>query len=646
MLRYLDTVVHDAGFSALPFLLVLTFFSTNVNAQVRNAAVQSIQNTTDQNSDVFDYIEFRSARDIEYQNQLEQIAKTCDKLSLKAQADITRSWFIPRDPKRQYLFLPTTSETEESENSTGEQAQEPQAKRNIKHWANAFAELRAQQADWLFSKAKSFQESHPELSFQLIHETLHENPNHALARKMLGYSLEDDQWVRREHSIRTRKASYRHDALPAGKFWQADSGNFKIITTADEATARDVAEKLERWYDIWQQTFYTFWSPPNQLNKMFADQTSINERTRRHVVIVYRDKDEYDRQLGPLIPGIEISAGYYTDKLNQSFFYVGDEKDETNWRHELTHQLFDELTRGRRVRKSVATDHGAWLLEGIAMYMESLRDFGSYVTIGGFESERLQFARLRRFREGFRPVPELLMQKGMQELQTDDNVVSYYATSAGYCHFLMNADHGAYRQELFSYLSELYTHQSEPLRLLEMMETDSDSFDQQYAKFLFVSPNELAAIQRPEEIEVLSLVPSNASDQEMQFVSNMQKLTLLDLTATKITNESSTSIAKLNLLERLFLENTAVSDASMESIAKLPRLIELDLTDTAITNEGLKHLTAASNLKVLWLSGTKISDAGLKSLQSMKQLEMVDVSRTKVSDAAMQKLKSSLPNLR
>jgi hypothetical protein len=585
----------------------------------------------------FDFVAFREARDVEYRQQLESIAATCERLKLNEQAGLTRGWQVPRDPKRQYLFLPEGSWPAVSPDDA-----------NLVYWLSAFRKLRMEQADWLFEQARAFCVEQPALSFQLLHETLHENPDHAEARAMLGFTREGDEWLRRERAIRTRKVKMRHVALPDRLLWQAESGNFKIITTLDEATAREVAEKFERWHDVWQQVFYGFWARPDQLEKMFAGQ-SVGERARQHVVIVFRDKAEYDEQLTPFIPGVDISSGYYTDKLKQSFFFVGDQPDETTWRHELTHQLFEELARRTRPARSdsIATEHGAWALEGIAMYMESLRDFGSYATLGGFESKRLQYARLRRFREGFRPIPELVMQQGLPQLQQDPEVAKYYATSAGYCHFLMNADHGQKRGALLHFLEQLYFQQSQPLQVLTSLQLTSEEFDSQYAKFLYVSSDEIAKyLLQAEQLNTLSLVPSNTTDDDLRNLKGAINLQLLDLTGTKITDSSAECLEKFTRLERLFLEKTSIGDVTLEVIGGLPTLVELDLTGTAISDQGLKHLAALPNLKVLWLGGTHISGEGIQQLAPLKQLEMLDVSGTGVGPGDLELLRKSLPNLR
>jgi len=595
-------------------------------------------NTAARAEQPFNTVKFRSAQDAAYRNKLQTLADQCDKDDLKAQAEITRAWFIVRDPRRQYIFLADQAHP---------LAVPGNAEEAVKKWSADFMKLRSEQAAWLFGMAKSLINEQPAIAYQLLYETLHENPDHLQAREMLGFERTESHWSKPEREIRTRQLKMRHDALPDELIWRAESEHFKVLTTTDEKTAVAVAEEFERWYDVWQQVFFEFWAGADHLQTAL-DGKAAKPRPTKHTVVVYVDKAEYDSRLGNLIPGIEKSSGYYTDKLRQSFFFVGKDDNSATWRHELTHQLFQELMPVRRSSRapSVAKEHGVWILEGIAMYMESLREFDRFTTVGGFESPRLQFARLRRFREGFRPRTDMLMSLSLDEFQENEDIQKLYSVSAGYCHYLMDGDDGRLRGKTIEYLRQLYAGKSKPLQLLDEFETTPEDFDKAYAAFLFVSHRDLSDyFLDPESVKQLSLAPSNLDDDHMAFLSKAIHLELLDLSSSKVGDQGLAQLANCKVLRQLYLERAPITDKALLSLAKLETLEELDLSQTAISNEGLAQLSTLTNLKVLWLSGTKIDDTGLQHLRNLAKLQMLEVSGTGVTSAGLKQLKQALPDL-
>src|SRR5689334_23062257 len=79
---------------------------------------------------------FASAADeAAYRADLVSLAAKCDELDLREQATITRHWPVERHPKRQYLFLPSTSDLTAPKSSTPEAARQ---------WHQRFLELRRQ----------------------------------------------------------------------------------------------------------------------------------------------------------------------------------------------------------------------------------------------------------------------------------------------------------------------------------------------------------------------------------------------------------------------------------------------------------------------------------------------------------------------
>ena len=70
------------------------------------------------------------------------------------------------------------------------------------------------------------------------------------------------------------------------------------------------------------------------------------------------------------MPNIDISIGVYMDDMRTAYFYADKESDDRTLYHEATHQLFHE---SRPVSPKAGQLANFWIIEGIAMYMESLQ---------------------------------------------------------------------------------------------------------------------------------------------------------------------------------------------------------------------------------------------------------------------------------
>ena len=105
--------------------------------------------------------------------------------------------------------------------------------------------------------------------------------------------------------------------------------------------------------------------------------------------VLFATRDDYTAALGAEVPQIEMTRGYYADQRRMAFFHIEDpgladvEDMASSWRHEATHQLFDQRRSGR---SQLTRQRGTCLIEAIAMHMESLRVHPGYVTVGGVDA--------------------------------------------------------------------------------------------------------------------------------------------------------------------------------------------------------------------------------------------------------------------
>ena len=346
-----------------------------------------------------EYWSGRDALDAAYAARLRGLADRCVELKLDDAAPATRDWIIPRDPRRQYLFLP--AETDPAKLP----ADAPKIKQQ---WYDKFTAHRREQAEALFQLARSeLQAGRPTRAFQLLHEVLHENPDHEPVRGALGYRLVNGRWRKPESVIRARRGSIAMAELgfDAGKHWVVESEHFRITTDHSEEAGTQLAEKLEELYDVWQQLFFPYWSSAAVLARRLEGSVPADRSPIRHRVVLFRERDEYVGRLKRLEPQIELTVGLYLEPQKTAYFYVDQQPRDDTYFHEVTHQLFSETG---RVAPGVGLEANAWIIEGIAMYMESLRRRNGYYAAGGSDANRLQYARYRTLNEGsYLPLEQL-----------------------------------------------------------------------------------------------------------------------------------------------------------------------------------------------------------------------------------------------
>jgi hypothetical protein len=601
-----------------------------------------------------DYAAARDKLDDAFAEKLASLAEKADELGLKDQAAMTRAWMVPRYSGRQYLFLP------ESKDSLAPKT----AASDLEHkWYVKFREHRATQAEGLFELAKA--ESKGERAaraYQLLHEVLRENPDHPEARRILGYGKVAAGWAlagTTSPPTPGRRAHPKH-RWPAGKYWRHETPHYSIATSTSPKQAIELGQKMEELHALWRQAFFSFWTnQPALEHRIGGGKEALVKEPKKLDVVLFRDREEYISLLRPGEPKIELTTGIYLDKQQTVFLYAGDEKLTATWYHEASHQLFQEI-------ESFPPEPGSkgnfWMVEGLAMYMESLarheidgaarpREAAgsqgrSYWTLGGWESDRLQFARYRGLSNDFLLPLEKLSAMNRADLQASEDIRKIYGQSAGFAHYLMDAQGGLYREATVNVFHSLYAGRDTSGALEKLIGASAAELDRDYLEYLQVTDADLAQLPTPERIRNLSLGRTKISDEGLVRVAACKNLEWLDLSLTKITDTGLAAIKECSALTQLFLEGTQISDESLKLIGKLSNLEELDLSAVPITDDGLAHLSSLKRLKILHLTSSPISDTGLAHLKSLSSLESLETSGTKVTRAGLESLRSALPKLK
>ena len=572
----------------------------------------------------------RQAAEDNFAEQLDGLAKKCAALKLSAEAQTTREWIIDRDPNRQYIFVPRQTDPTEPA---------ADAPRVARQWHARFREHRRVFAEQLFQVAKAYAASGDgTTAYQLLHEVVWQDPQHVQANRVLATAPSFSERISRRAGTRT----HRDFGWRPRTYWQIESAHYRITTSHSAEAGVELARKLDLLHSVWRQVFFNYWSASESLSERLRGGNARLGKRQKLDVVLFRNRDEYVEQLQKHEPQIAMSLGYYMKGRRTAFFYAGDESVVPTWFHEATHQLFQEF--GDAIEE-VGEDSNFWLAEGIAVYMESLVDFGGHCTLGGFDADRLQYARARALGGQFYMPLEELVSLGREGLQKHDEIGRIYTQAAGIVHFLMDGQRGEYRRSLVDLVTLLYLGRVRSDSLPRLLDLPLDQLDEAYVRFLAVRDDDFRFLNPPAYRRNLGLGRTDVSDAAAERLRGSQQLRWLDLSFTKVTDKALAHLSDAAQLRQLNLEGTAIGDKAIESLADLRELEELDLSNTRVTDACLEQLSRFGKLKVLWLTNTSVSDAGIARLARLKLLEVLDVSNTKVTVEGLQSLQELLPQL-
>lgn len=446
-----------------------------------------------------------AARDLSHAAYREKLTALADQLSKAGQAeqaDLVRAWGAERDPQCFYPVLV------ESLAPLVDAAGKPAV-------PEPFAKLRRQRAEELFAAARDAAAAgHVGHSVQALWDALREDPDHAEARRVLGYQRVDGTWRTKFELEKLRAGQIWHDKfgwiprdqveryeqgerfyvgrwitaereaelrVDMARAWTIHTEHYTVRTNHSLEVGVRLATRLERLHMAWRQLFAPYYISPRQLTEAFARRPLPSVGTGRRQVVYFRDRAEYLRELRAEAAQIDITTGFYLGDKRTAYFFAAEEEDVPTQYHEATHQLFGE---SRPTADHVGRDGNFWIIEGIACYMESLREENGQWKVGGLDTQRVQAARQRLVDDKFYlPLAELTAM-GMLQLQQNPEIRPIYSESTGLTQFLLQAKEGAYRDATILYLQAIYTGRDRPSTLQELTGVAYGDLDREYAGYL------------------------------------------------------------------------------------------------------------------------------------------------------------------
>jgi hypothetical protein len=437
-----------------------------------------------------------------YATQLGELAAKCRAEGDQQAADELAAWLPHRNSDQLTLFVLSSASAE-------------QLARQQQGWRAEWQQLRDAQADALAKlSARAAREGRASLAFELLTEAARENPDHKLARRVLGYVRFRDGWYtpfeikqmnsgkvyhqtfgwlpkshveRYERGQRFYRGRWMSEAdeqalrKDMARGWRIESDHYVVITNHSLEAGVELTKKLDRLHAVWQQAFAGYLVGKAELVRRFEGKGKRRDATQ-HAVVYYRDRAEYNAALRPSQPQIEISLGIYFARARTGYFFAGEDQERGTINHEATHQLFQET---RPAVAEPGRDHNFWIVEGIACYMESLADAGDgWVTLGGAHAGRMDAARERLRTGSYNQPIAKLVELGMSRLQQEPRLAELYGEAAAFADFLMHAQQGRYREPLVEYLEAIYSGRATAGTLAEVAGESYDKLDREYRDFM------------------------------------------------------------------------------------------------------------------------------------------------------------------
>jgi hypothetical protein len=375
---------------------------------------------------------------------------------------------------------------------------------------------RQTQADALYDLATRAAEAGQfSLAYQWVTEAVRENPDHADARRVLGYEKHDGQWLtsfaarmvdagkvwdsrfgwigaddvaRYEKGERLVGKQWVTAAVDAARRkriddgWQVRTDHFLVTSNESLEAAAQLAAQLEGLHQVWQQLFAGFWTSEQEVKQLFAGERLARERHQPFRVFYHRDREDYNQTLQRRQPRIAETLGIYFDTIHEAHFFAGKDQDAGTLYHETVHELFYET---RPAAKHVAEAANFWVVEGVATYFETLSEHrdptaGLYYTIGQASAGRLPAARRRLLTDHYYIPLAQLTTWGETELQQQPELAKIYSEASGLSAFLMDGEQARYREPLVRYLQAIYAGHDDPQTLSKLTGRSYEELDAEY----------------------------------------------------------------------------------------------------------------------------------------------------------------------
>lgn len=442
----------------------------------------------------------------EYAAAMRTLAAWCSQRGLADEAKKIQAELPRRDPHELLVWL--------APKEVGPSPPPKDASPDALEWHSRFWKLKTEHADAMFELArKAASAKRASLAYELALAAIQANPDHEGMRRIMGHQKFKNQWCtayearklragyvwtdrfgwipesnvpryeRGERYSGSRWISAEEDAklhrdIQSG--WLLETEHYTIRTNHSLEQGAALGAKLERLFRVWQQTFVCYFATEAQIIGLFEGRSRSSGNPPRFEVVFYRDRDDFRRSLRPIEPNIDMAIGFYLQATGRAYFFAGEESGDRTIYHEATHQLFHHA---KPVAPRVGVAANYWIVEGVALFMESLRQRDSFCVLGGLDDERVYASQVRLIRDKFYVPFSELVTYSMARLQADPRIATIYSQAAGQTHFLVFYENGRYREALVNYLSAVYSGRDTLDTLQRLTGVPYAELDHQYREY-------------------------------------------------------------------------------------------------------------------------------------------------------------------
>lgn len=397
----------------------------------------------------------------------------------------------------------------------------------------------AQSANELFELAQRAAKSVPQryaLAGESLRAVLERQPDHAEARRLMGYVPYQGGWAR-PFAVQQFRAGYidhpvfgwvpldwkphlERGELPTppvrnGKVrwlpaeeadrlradwnppWRILTEHFQIETNVPLAEAISFGRRLEAFHDLFMALMADVQGDNSPLARRFRDpqMTGESPSSKPHLVQYFASKGQYLDHLTPRYgEGLERSLGFYKPPKSgnarvPAYFFRdpgGDLPVTANLYHEVSHQLLFETAGPNRYTRNTAN---YWVFEGLGTYFETVtpRPDGS-LEVGGRVGRRMEEA-IRSLVDRGQTIPldRFVAYDEAAFTRDDPAIFLRYQQAMALATFLMQWHDGAYREGFLDYVRDahrglLRAHTGR--KLDDRLETSYATLESQLLSFL------------------------------------------------------------------------------------------------------------------------------------------------------------------
>lgn len=392
-----------------------------------------------------------------------------------------------------------------------------------RQWRARLKALRQDYAKDLYALSRqSLNAGHVSFAWDLVREVAAHDPDHAPARKMLGFVRSGEEWVSafearmmrekkswhdrygwipRDHVDRyergeryfknrwisaEKEAELRRDFANA---WEVRTEHYLVRTNHSLERGVELARKLESFHNLFFQLLAGFFTSQEQSQQLMAGAAGAKAAAKPNVVHYYRSREEYIAVLKrETNQPIEITKGIFFARNGIAFFFHDpDAADDSTLYHEATHQL---LSRSRPQAGEIGLRGHFWAIEGIACYMESFKNEEQGFSVGDPLHGRIQSARFHFVQDRYYVPLREFSRMGMMPFQSAREIKKNYSQGAALVHFFMHYDAGRYREAFIEYLSQIYSPvksvRDSPEFLDELIGVPAEELDAKYGQYVQV----------------------------------------------------------------------------------------------------------------------------------------------------------------